>query len=132
MMQKNPNIPDNHQTVMVYLILHDAVKFIRFTQNVFGATLTQKHMRDERTIMHGEITIGDCTLMFADATELFLPRVAGMFVYVDDADISYTRAIEEGGIAITPMADQPYGRSGGISDPFGNIWWITSVNKSRD
>ncbi|HLX91985.1 MAG TPA: VOC family protein [Puia sp.] len=129
-MQKNPKIPDNYQTVMVYLIVHEAEKFIRFTQNVFGASLTHKHMRDERTIMHGEIMIGECTLMFADATEVFLPRVDSMFVYVEDADISYRKAIEEGGAALTPLADQPYGRSGGISDPFGNIWWITSVNKS--
>ncbi|WP_431200968.1 hypothetical protein ACQ86K_30970 [Mucilaginibacter sp. P19] len=25
-----------------------------------------------------------------------------------------------------PPADQPYGRSAGVKDPFGNTWWITN------
>lgn len=28
---------------------------------------------------------------------------------------------------INEVADQPYGRSGGVTDPFGNSWWVTST-----
>ena len=27
---------------------------------------------------------------------------------------------------VTPVADQQYGRSGGVEDPFGLTWWITT------
>jgi PhnB protein len=30
---------------------------------------------------------------------------------------------------VLPLSDQNYGRSGGVKDPAGNIWWITSVQK---
>lgn len=120
-------IPENYQTVMPYLILKNAQGFIAFTQEVFGAKEMHKSMRDEKTIMHAEIMIGESTIMFADATEQFKVSNAGLFVYVDNADETYKSALTNGGTVVTELVNQPYGRSGGIADPFGNVWWITSV-----
>ena len=120
-------IPENYQTVMPYLILENASEFIAFTQKVFGAKETHKTMRDGNTIMHAEVLIGGSTIMFAEATEKFKVRNAGLFVYVDDADETYKSALKNGSIIVTELANQSYGRSGGIKDPFGNVWWITSV-----
>lgn len=122
-------LPKGYQTVMPYLIVKNAIKFIDFTKKVFNAVENEnmKSMRDEKTIMHGEIKIGDSTIMFADSTENYQPRPAGLFVYVDDADKTFKQAINEGAITVTELSDQSYGRTGGISDPFGNTWWITSV-----
>ena len=86
-----------------------------------------KAMRDENLIMHAEISIGDSVVMFADATEQYPQRNAGMFIYVDDCDAVYKKAIENGAESLTEPADQGYGRSAGIMDPFGNTWWLTSV-----
>lgn len=112
---------------MPYLIVENASKFIDFTRDLFGATEKFKTMRDERTIMHAEVSIGDSVIMFADATEQYLPQNAGMFLYVDDCDEIFNKAIDNGATEIMPPADQSYGRSAGIKDPFGNAWWITSV-----
>jgi PhnB protein len=126
-MKKNAKIQANYQTVMPYLIVKNATKFIAFTEKVFGATQTYKAMRDETTIVHAEIMIGESTIMFADATDKYKTQPAGLFVYVEDADETFKKAIEAKGKIISQVADQPYGRSGGVTDPFGNIWWITSV-----
>ena len=120
-------IPENYQTIMPYLIIENAAEFITFTQKVFGAKETHKTMRDKNTIMHAEVMIGGSTIMFADATEKFKVSNAGLYVYVDDADQTYKSALKNGGSVVTELANQSYGRSGGIKDPFGNIWWITSV-----
>lgn len=128
-MTKDPGIPANYQTIMPYLIVKGAEKFIDFTKQVFDATETYKAMRDENTIMHAEIMIGESTIMFADATDNYEPRTAGLFIYVDNADDRYQKAVEAGAAIIAPPSDQPYGRSGGVIDPFGNTWWITSINK---
>ena len=128
-MTKNSKIPGNYQTVMPYLIVKDAAKFISFMQTVFNATETYKAMRDENTIMHAEIMIGGSTIMFADSTETYGARNAGMFIYVDDADETFKKAIDNGVTVVNEMSDQSYGRSGGVTDPFGNTWWITSINK---
>lgn len=127
-MAKNIKIPENYQTIMPYLILNNAEQFIAFVQKVFDATETYRAMRDEQTIMHAEIMIGGSTIMFADSTEKFAVRNAGMFIYVDDADKTFKKAIDAGATVVMEVANQSYGRSGGIQDPYGNIWWVTSVN----
>ena len=65
--------------------------------------------------------------MFADSTEQYLPMPAGLFIYVDDADKTYQSALDNGATAVTELANQSYGRSGGVKDTFGNVWWITSL-----
>ncbi len=125
-MAKNLTIPANYHTVMPYLIIKDAAAFIAFTQKVFNATETYKVMRNENCIMHAEIMIDGSTIMFADCTDQFCERTAGLFIYVENADETYQKAIDEGAAIESALSDQPYGRSGGIKDPFGNTWWITS------
>lgn len=124
-------IPEGNQVVMPYLIVAGAQKFIEFTQKVFNAKENEKSrsMSDEKTIMHSEIMIGDSTIMFADSTEKFKPRTAGLFIYVENADETYKKAIREGATTLMELSDQDYGRTCGVTDPFGNIWWITSITK---
>lgn len=120
--------PTEHQAVMPYLILNGAPKFIEFTQKVFNAKLISKHLRDDQqTIMHGEIGIDGSTIMFAEATDQFAPQTAHLFVYVDNADNSFQTAKDNGATVLTELSDQDYGRTCGVTDPTGNVWWITSV-----
>ena len=129
-MAKNSKIPENYQTVMPYLIVKNAAQFMSFMQTVFGATEAYKAMRDENTIMHAEIMIGGSTIMFTDSTDVYGVQNAGMFIYVDDADETFKKAVDNGASIVNEMADQSYGRSGGVQDPFGNTWWITSISKN--
>lgn len=119
-------VPEGYQRVMPYLILKNANDFLAFTKNVFGSIEKMKYMRDEQTIMHAEITIGDSTIMFADSTDQYQPMNAGMYIIVANADETYQLALENGATSINQPADMEYGRSAGIKDPFGNTWWITS------
>ena len=124
---KTLNIPEGYQQVMPYLIIENAAGFFEFAQNVFDATERYKAMRDEKLIMHAEISIGSSVIMFADATEVYKARPAGMFVYVDDCDAVYQKALANGATSVAEPADQSYGRSAGLTDPFGNTWWITTA-----
>jgi PhnB protein len=120
------DIPENYQTVMPYLILENASGFLSFTQKVFGAKENHKTMRDENVIRHAEVMIGGSTIMFADSTPEYKPAPSNLFVFVENADETFEKAIREGATKVTEMGDQPYGRSGGVKDPCGNVWWITS------
>ena len=126
-MTKDPGIPENYQTVMSYLILKDASNFIAFAEKVLGAKQTSKIMRDEKTIMHAEIMVGECTIMIADATDNYNHQPGSLFIYVTDADETFKKAIKEGATVLNEPSDQPYGRSGGVTDPSGNALWFTSV-----
>lgn len=122
------NIPSTHQTVMPYLMLTKAQDFITFTSDVFGAELISKRMReDNHTIMHAELSIGASTIMFSEANEQWKPQTANMFVYVEDADHVYAKALEAGGVSVMELSNQDYGRTCGVADPFGNVWWITTI-----
>ncbi len=120
-------IPEGYQTITPYLIVKNAAAFIEFTQKVFNAQLLNKHMRDEKIIQHAEIKIGNSIIMFADSVEQYAPQPAGFFIYVDNADDAHKSALNNGAVSITEVAEQSYGRSGGVKDAFGNTWWITSV-----
>ncbi|CAC9973200.1 Uncharacterized conserved protein PhnB, glyoxalase superfamily [Flavobacterium sp. CF108] len=123
------NLPAEHQTVMPYLILKGASQFIDFTKNVFGASETHsKALREDGTIMHAEITLNGSTIMVTDETEDWSKQTANLFVYVLNADKTYLKALENGAVSLMGLSDQDYGRTCGVTDPFGNVWWITSVN----
>ena len=120
-------VPEGYQPVMPYLLIEGALKFIDFTEKVFGAKLKLKVMRNEKLVQHAEINIDDSVIMLADSTEEFKPREVTLMVYVANADETYKRAIAEGAKVVRELSDQEYGRSGGVTDPFGITWWITSV-----
>lgn len=125
------NLPEGYQTVMPYLILDTAEKFLEFTQKAFGATEKMKHLDDANRIMHAEIQIGGSTIMFANSTSDFSVQTSGLYINVEDADLTYKKALEEGASSIMAPRDQDYGRSGGVVDPTGNTWWITSPVKEK-
>lgn len=123
------SIPTQYQTVTPYLIIKDALSFLQFMQELFGAEVTEKHFRDESetTVMHAELKIGNASIMCAEATDQWKTEPAGLFIYVENADASYAKALELGCTTIMELTDQSYGRTCGVKDTFGNTWWITSV-----
>jgi PhnB protein len=128
---KQIHIPEGYNTVMPYLIVKDGLALIQFLKDVFGATEKLVHKHDDGRLMHGEVIINnDSCIMVAEAGDQWGVQNAGMYINVADADATYKLALEKGASSIMPPADQSYGRSGGITDPQGNTWWITSELKS--
>jgi PhnB protein len=116
-------IPSNYNRLMPYMILPNAYRFVEFMKNVFDATEEAIIPRSEGIIMHGELRIGDSVIMFADATEEIAARPAGIFIYVEDVDETYKKALAWGANSLRAPEQQPYGYTCGIHDPFGNDWW---------
>ena len=124
------NLPSGHQTIMPYLILKGASRFIDFCKKVFDAKdSNQQVLRDDGTVMHAEIILNGSTIMVTDETKDCSQQNANLFVYVPDADDTYQKALDNGATSLMELSDQDYGRTCGVTDPFGNIWWITSVKQ---
>jgi PhnB protein len=48
-----------------------------------------------------------------------------LYVYVDDTDVTYRRALDAGALSMEEPLDTPYGdRRAMVRDPFGNIFQI--------
>lgn len=123
-MQKS--IPPHYQQVMPYLIVSNPKGLIHFIEDVFEGKMVHESYHDDGNLMHGEIQIGHSTLMLAQSNKDWKENPAGLFVFVDDADLAYARAMELGSVSILPLENKDYGRTCGVQDPNGIIWWITS------
>jgi len=116
-------IPPPYNRLMPYMILPGAYKFIEFMKNVFDAVEHSITPRSEGVIMHGELRIGDSVIMFADSTDEAAARPAGIFIYVENVDETYKKALAWGASSLREPVQQPYGYTCGFHDPYGNDWW---------
>lgn len=119
--------PDEKQTITPYLIVRDAAGFLKFVTDVFAAELIMKVPAPEGGNMHMEMKIGTSTVMTANATDEYPPMPAGLYILVDDANKVYTQALAAGATSVMKPRATDYAKAaGGILDPFGNTWWITT------
>lgn len=118
-------VPEGYHSITPYVTAPSADALIAFLQASFDARLHQRVARDDGTVAHAEVEIGDSRLMLCDATEALAPSTSSLYLYVADADAAYDRAVAAGAHSLMEPADMAYGdRHGGIVDPAGNRWWI--------
>jgi len=121
-------IPEGYRNITPYLVNESVDRVMTFLRQAFGATEKYPPMRHpDGTIMHAEMRIGDSTLMLAEASVEYRPMPACFYVYVEDVDRTYRRALRAGAVSVIDPRDQFYGdRGAGVQDPAGNFWWIAT------
>jgi PhnB protein len=105
-------------TLTPRIVVDDVEAQVTFLRNVFGATGDVPEGRP------AEIRVGDSLVMVgsSDDRDRF---PAFLYVYVADADQSYSLAMTFGAESLEPPTDTPYGdRRAMVRDPFGNIFQI--------
>ncbi|HEY3055312.1 MAG TPA: VOC family protein [Thermoanaerobaculia bacterium] len=117
--------PDGWHTVTPRIVAHDAKQLVAFLQNVFGAT------GEYRETVPSEVRIGDSLVMISDAGAR-RPMTAFLYVYVDDTDATYRRALDAGARSLEVPSDLPYGdRRCMVEDGWGNTWQIATRISDR-
>ena len=113
-------VPEGWHTVTPRLFAPNAAKLVDFLKHAFGAT--GEFRNDGPT----EARIGDSIVMVSAAgVREAMPTF--LYLYLDDTDGAYRRAIEAGATIIEEPADMFYGdRRATVKDPFGNIWQIAT------
>jgi uncharacterized glyoxalase superfamily protein PhnB len=126
------NAPLGYQTVTPHFTVKDANKMIEFLNKVFDAEELNRGTGVSGTITHAEVRIGDTIVELSDGNDLFPPRTNTLHVFVTDAEACYQRAIDAGATSLYEPADMQYGeRSGGVEDPFGNHWYISTFTRGE-
>jgi uncharacterized glyoxalase superfamily protein PhnB len=107
-----------YRSVTPRIVSDDVAAQARFLHEVFGATGDVEELRPT------EVRIGDSVIMISSSVERErFP--AFLYVYVDDADRVFERAVRAGATAIEEPCDTPYGdRRAMVRDPFGNVFQI--------
>ena len=86
-----------------------------------------RHDAPNGTVGHARIRVGNSIVMVSEAHGRYQPMPAGVYIYVENADEIYERAIRAGATVLYPIANMPYGdRMGGVTDAFGNEWYIAT------
>jgi PhnB protein len=128
-------IPQDYPRVMPYLIVDGAGDAIDFYRSVLGATERMRMPAPDGTVGHAELQVGDSVIMLADESPSMQargPKVVGgtpvtLFVYIEDADAAFQRAVSAGAKVLQPVEDRFYGdRSGQFEDPFGHRWSVAT------
>jgi len=128
------HVPEGLRTVTPSLHVRGTDRFIDFLKQSFDAEEFECHRSPDGTIVHAKIRIGDSIMEMSEARGEYQPKPLALHVYVPDVDAVYKRVIEAGGTSLQgEPKDQPYGdRYAGVTDPFGNQWFIaTRISESR-
>ena len=100
---------------------------LAFLTAAFGGVEANCRRNADGTVMHAEITIGDSLVMLGQAGGPWKPRPASLYLWVDDVDNTYPRALRAGATSESEPEDKPYGhRNAGVLDQNGVTWWIAA------
>jgi PhnB protein len=130
-------VPEGHHTVTPQLTLDNAAQSIEWYKKALGAEEISRAVGPDGKIMHADLRIGNSRIMVNDAMMGSKgPKTLGgspssMWIYVEDADALFNRAVSAGGqVAAGPMGamqDQFWGdRCGSLKDPEGYTWTIAT------
>lgn len=108
--------------------IHGPLELLDFVEEVFGAQELERHEFNPEKF-HVEYQIGDSVLV-VEAGPLppeYPAWTSCIYVYVEDVDAAFQRALARGAAIVMPVADKEYqARSGGVKDMAGNTWWIST------
>ena len=128
-------VPEGFHTVTPYVTIGGAYEAIEFYKKAFGAEEIFRWADPDGRVRHAEIVIGDSPIMLTDEAPdfgMYGPRSLGgspvhMFLYVEDVDAVFERAITAGATELMPVENSEDGdRRGGVTDPFGHVWYIAT------
>jgi uncharacterized glyoxalase superfamily protein PhnB len=124
-------VPKGYHTITPNLGVRDATRAIDFYRKAFGAEELVRMPGPDGKVMHAELKIGDSIVMLAEENPEMgskSPKAYGgspvsFYLYVQDVDAVWKRAVDAGAKPVMPLADMFWGdRTGRLEDPFGHSW----------
>ena len=123
-------------SVTTYLCVDGASDAIEFYKRAFGAQELYRLPGPDGKLGHAEIRIGETVIMLSDEAPALGVRsplrfdgsCVSLVLDIPDCEAAWERALDAGAKIDRPLKDEPYGRGGWITDPFGHRWSIMTSN----
>jgi PhnB protein len=137
-MNQIEKIPKDYHSITPVLIVKNGDEAIEFYKKGFGVQERGRMKGPDGSVAHAELKLGDSVFMLSDEypeMDCHSPKTIGgspvsMYVYVDDVDSFFDKAISAGAKVLDPIKDQFWGdRHGRLEDPFGHLWSIATHKK---
>jgi len=107
--------------------LHGPVSLIDFITTVFQATEVERTAVGENRF-HVEFQMGDSIIVLeaGELPDVIEPWINSIYVYVEDVDGAFERALALDAQILQPPQDKPYQeRQAGFKDVAGYTWWVS-------
>jgi PhnB protein len=129
-------IPQGFTSVTPFFVFKDCRRAIEFYKQAFGAQ--EKFAMpgpDGKGVMHAELVIGNSILMMGDehpemsckSAETMGGSPISFYVYVENVDQAFRRALEAGATSQMAVEDMFWGdRTGTVQDLFGYNWTLAT------
>jgi PhnB protein len=106
-------IPKGYHTVTPSLTVRNAAQAIEFYKKALGAEELMRMPNPDGTIGHAELKIGDSIIFLADefpnmgskSPQTVGATTGGLYLYIEDVDKAFQRAIDAGGKVKMPVTD---------------------------
>jgi len=137
-MKEVKKIPEGYHSITPALIVKNGDAAIEFYKKGFGAEERSRMKSPDGRVAHAELKLGDSVFMLSDEypeMKCQSPNSIGgsqvsMYVYVEDVDSIFDKAVTAGAKVLDPVKDQFWGdRHGRLEDPFGHLWSIATHKK---
>src|SRR5690242_1147197 len=99
-------IPDGYHTVTPYLVVEKAAQLIEFLKKAFDATVIEVMASPDGTVRHAEVRIGDSNVMLGEARGDSKPMPSMIYLYVNDVDAAFKRALQAGATPVMEPSNQ--------------------------
>jgi PhnB protein len=127
-------VPEGFHTITASLTCKDAGRAIDFYKAALGAVERFRMAGPDGRVNHAELQIGDSIIFVSDEFPGMSAAPAQdsvpssyLYLYVEDADAVFNRAVEAGCKEAMPLTDMFWGdRFGKVTDPFGHHWGIST------
>ena len=126
-------VPEGYHTLTQQLTLDNAAATIEWYKRALGAEEVSRSLGPDGKVMHAEIRIGDSRVTMNDVMmggkgpKAYGGSPASFWLYVENSDALFSRAVGAGATVQMPMADQFWGdRAGAVAEPEGFTWWIAT------
>ena len=120
-------IPEGFHTITPYLVVNDAAGLIEFLKNAFDASVIRILIHENGKVGNAELKIGTSMIMVADGSAESRQMPLNAYLYVEDVDAVYEKAVAAGGNSLMAPVNMFYGdRNCGVQDKWGNCWWIAT------
>jgi uncharacterized glyoxalase superfamily protein PhnB len=118
--------PEGYNTINPFVITKDARAFMEFLVQVFGAKEVREAytMDTDGLLLHGELRIGNSTVMVADTKEGWPFTPSLLQIYVEDVDKTLQLAETRGGRVVTRPTEFYGDLFSRFVDPWDNLWWV--------
>ncbi|MBV8477575.1 MAG: VOC family protein [Acidobacteria bacterium] len=116
------------RSVNVYLHPYGVDRLIDFVKRAFNAKEIELHRAQPGgPVAHGQVRIGDSVLEMGEAHGQWQPMPTMLYLYVNDADTLYEKALSAGATSLWMPTHQPYGdRNAAVADEWGNHWILAT------